>query len=148
MATQAIEYIWKIARPKNEAIARALMYAAYMTAIQTDPQTKIVLIRSYIHPTTRTGGVYVKDKSHITVSVKNLQTIRSGQHQSSHGYTPHLNSFEVNRVSPSSVIKGDSVGGAWPASMETRPKDTSTGPPALLGPKSEFITWPSEETGE
>lgn len=45
MATQAIEYIWKIARPKNEAIARALMYAAYMTAIQTDPQTKIVLIR-------------------------------------------------------------------------------------------------------
>lgn len=45
MATQAIEYIWKIARPKNEAVARALMYAAYTTAIQTDPQTKIVLIR-------------------------------------------------------------------------------------------------------
>lgn len=45
MASPAIEYIWKVARPKNEAIARALMYAAYATAIQTDPKTKIVLIR-------------------------------------------------------------------------------------------------------
>ncbi|KAJ5737896.1 uncharacterized protein N7483_003021 [Penicillium malachiteum] len=138
MASQAIEYIWKIARPKNEVIARALMYAAYTTAIQTDPHTKIVLIR----------GFYIKDKSHITVSVKNPHTIQSGEHQSSHGYTPHLNSFEVNMVSPSSVIKGDMIGNAWPPSMETRPKDKFTGPPALLGPKVEFITWPSEETGE
>jgi hypothetical protein len=45
MATQTIEYIWKIARPKNEAIARALMYAAYTTAIETDPNTTRVLIR-------------------------------------------------------------------------------------------------------
>ncbi|KAF2868285.1 hypothetical protein BDV95DRAFT_610250 [Massariosphaeria phaeospora] len=148
MSSHAIEYIWKIARPKNEAIARALMYAAYETAIKTDSNTTKVLIRSYIHPTTRTGGVYVKDQTHITVAVKNAQTTQLGQHQSSHGYTPDLRSFEVNRVSPSNIIKGDNVNATWPPSMEMRPKDTFSGPPGLLGPKSEFITWPSEETGE
>jgi len=44
MTSRAIEYIWKVARPKNEAIARALMFAAYETAIKTDPNTTQVLI--------------------------------------------------------------------------------------------------------
>jgi hypothetical protein len=45
MSQQAREYIWKVARPKNEAIARAVMYAAYQTAIQTDQSSTRVLIR-------------------------------------------------------------------------------------------------------
>ncbi|OJD22996.1 hypothetical protein ACJ73_05653 [Blastomyces percursus] len=147
MATP-IECIWKVARPKNETIVRALMYASYQTAIQTDPNTTRVLIRSYISPSTRTNGAWVKDKPHITVSVKNPQTSQVGQHQTSHGYTPHIKSFDVIRVSPNSNIANDSSSLAWPASMETNDKDTFTGPPLLLGPKGQFFTWPSEETGE
>ncbi|KAH8762146.1 hypothetical protein F5883DRAFT_605965 [Diaporthe sp. PMI_573] len=139
--------LW-IGGQKNEAVARALMFAAYKTAIETDPNTTKVLIRSYIHPSTRTQGVYKKDQSHITVSVKNQQTDQAGQHQSSHGYTPGMHSFNVNRVSPSSVIKADTVDNAWPESMKERPKDSFAGPPSLLGPEDDFITWPSEETGE
>lgn len=30
---QKMEYIWKATWPKNEAIARALMYAVYQTTI-------------------------------------------------------------------------------------------------------------------
>lgn len=45
MAARSIIFIWKIARPKNEAIARGLAYAAYITAIQTDPNATVVLIR-------------------------------------------------------------------------------------------------------
>lgn len=70
------------------------------------------------------------------------------KHQTSHGYTPHINSFNVNNVVPSNYIKNDNMGGAWPAEMSTRPKETSTGAPALLGPNDDFITWPSEESGE
>lgn len=104
--------------------------------------------RSYIHPSTRTNGAWVKDKPHITVSVKNPQTSQAGQHQTSHGYTPHITSFDVIKVSPNLYIADDSSSLAWPASMETNDKDTFTGPPLLLGPKGQFFTWPSEETGE
>lgn len=45
MASQAIEYIWKIQRPKDEDIAQALMAAAYKTAMETDPNTTQILIR-------------------------------------------------------------------------------------------------------
>ncbi|KAJ6184732.1 hypothetical protein N7519_006033 [Penicillium mononematosum] len=148
MASRTIEYVWKVARPKDEDVARALIYAAYTTAIQTDPRTTRVLIRSYTHPTTRMGGVYAKDQSHITISVKNQKTIQSGQHQSSHGYTRHIKPFEVIRVSPSGVLKSDSGDMAWPPSMGMNPRESFTGPPALLGLKNAFITWPSEETGE
>ena len=165
MSSRVIEYIWKVARPKDEGIARALMYAAYKTAVATDPNATKVLIRyvsfqnhrrtanisysrSYIHPTTRTGGVIFKDQTHITISVKNEQTAQSGQYLSSHGYIPYLKSFEVNRVKPSNFIKGDDVNKVWLADMESRPSDTCEGPPALLGPKNQYITWPSEETGE
>ena len=34
MASQAIEYIWEIARSKNEATARALMYTVHEMKIQ------------------------------------------------------------------------------------------------------------------
>ncbi|EQL37402.1 hypothetical protein RJ035_003245 [Blastomyces gilchristii] len=148
MASQTIEYIWKIARPKNETIARALMHAAYETAIQTDPNTTRVLIRSYIHPSTRTRGKYVKDEPHITVAVKNPQLSLNKQHRSNHGYTPHIRSFDVTRVSPADGLTNDGASSAWPDSVETKVKETIAGPPAVLGPKSQFITWPSEETGE
>ncbi|KAJ2993826.1 hypothetical protein NUW58_g1725 [Xylaria curta] len=148
MASRGIEYIWKVARPKNEAIAKALMYAAYQTAIQTDPNTSKVLIRSYVHPSTRTCGVYKKDNPHLTISVKTPKTELEGKHQSSHGYTPHINSFNVTKVVPNDYIKDDNVGNTWPAEMETRPHETITGEPALLGPNDDFITWPAEETGE
>ncbi|KAK3386144.1 hypothetical protein B0H63DRAFT_510749 [Podospora didyma] len=128
MSSRAIEYIWKVARPKNEAIAKALI--------------------SYIHPSTRTRGVYVKDNPHLTLSVKNTETAKEGKHQTAHGYTPHINSFNVNNVVPSSNVKDDSMGNAWPAEMDTRPKDVVFGEPSLLGPAEDFITWPSEETGE
>lgn len=80
--------------------------------------------------------------------VKTLDSAKEGKQQSSHGYTPHINSFNVSKVVPSDYIKDDNVGNAWPAEMETRPKETITGKPALLGPSDDFVTWSSEETGE
>ena len=59
-----------------------------------------------------------------------------------------MNSFAVNRVSPNEFIAKDSTSTVWAASVEDRPKDVFSGPPSLLGPKDDFITWPSEETGE
>jgi len=43
--SQEIVYIWKVSRPANENVARALMRAAYHTAIQADPKATQVLIR-------------------------------------------------------------------------------------------------------
>lgn len=43
--SQEIVYIWKVERPADEKVARALMRAAYHTALQTDPKTTQVLIR-------------------------------------------------------------------------------------------------------
>ncbi|SMR64606.1 unnamed protein product [Zymoseptoria tritici ST99CH_3D1] len=63
MAARTIEYIWKITRPKDEAIARALMHAAYQTAVQTDPNTTQVLIRSYVDTSTKTRGMHRPDVS-------------------------------------------------------------------------------------
>ncbi|SMR62115.1 unnamed protein product [Zymoseptoria tritici ST99CH_1E4] len=126
MAARTIEYIWKITRPKDEAIARALMHAAYQTAVQTDPNTTQVLIRSYVHTSTKTRGMHRPDDPLVTISLK-------------------------NPVVPSDYIKDDRVAKAWPARMATNPKDTFAGEPGLLGPndtKNSFITWPSEETGE
>ncbi|POR32695.1 Uncharacterized protein TPAR_07104 [Tolypocladium paradoxum] len=128
MASQRIEYIWKVARPKNEVIARGLI--------------------SYIHPTTCTRGRFVTDRPHITVSVKNPVTEQARKHQTSHGYTPHINSFEIVEVSPASGTRDDVSSLAWPEDADSRPRETIEGPPALLGPKNAFITWPSEETGE
>lgn len=90
----------------------------------------------------------MKGQAHITISVKNPETAKAGQHQSSYGYTPELRTLAVVRVSPSTEIKNDNIGGAWPATMAERPKEVYDGQPALLGPRSEFITWPSEEAGE
>lgn len=45
MASRTITYVWKIPRPKNEGFARALMAAAYATAMQTDANVTQVLIR-------------------------------------------------------------------------------------------------------
>jgi hypothetical protein len=104
--------------------------------------------RSYIHPSTRTRGVYRKDNPHITLSVKNTETVKAGKHQTAHGYTPHIYSFNVNLVIPGAGIRDDAVGNAWPAEMESRPKDVVTGEPGLLGPAEAFITWPCEGTGE
>ncbi|KAK0745744.1 hypothetical protein B0T18DRAFT_410089 [Schizothecium vesticola] len=147
MSARTIEYIWKVARPKNEAIARALMYAAYQTAMQTDPNTTQVLIRSYIPPSIRTGGIYRKDNPHITLSLKNMETAREGKHQTTHGYTPHINSFNVEYVVPS-IIKDDAVGNAWPADMETKLRDIFTGELGPLGLAENFFTWPFEKAGK
>ncbi|KAI1150863.1 hypothetical protein F4825DRAFT_424785 [Nemania diffusa] len=49
------------------------------------------------------------------------KTVVEGKHQSSHGYTPHINSFNVNRVVSNDYIKDDNVGNPWPAGLETRP---------------------------
>ncbi|GAB1311835.1 hypothetical protein MFIFM68171_02045 [Madurella fahalii] len=149
MASRSIEYIWKIARPKNEAVARAVMYAAYQTAIATDPNATRVLIRSYIHPTTwEAGKGFVKDDPHITISVKNPDMDKEKKHLTSHGYTPHLNSFNVIKVEPAPRILKDEGSTAWPAETATKPRETIGGPPGLLGPVEDFIAWPSEETGE
>ncbi|CCF33698.1 hypothetical protein CH063_05839, partial [Colletotrichum higginsianum] len=138
----------KFKRLRNRRTARALMFAADQPAIQTDPNTTQVLIRSYIHPSTRTRGVYVKDNPHITISVKNPETAKQGEHESSHSYTPHLKSFNVVTVVRGGYIKDDRVGNTWPSEIEARPRDAITGDPGLLGPKEEFITWPAEKTGE
>ncbi|SMQ56276.1 unnamed protein product [Zymoseptoria tritici ST99CH_3D7] len=151
MSARTIEYIWKVARPRDEAIARALMYAAYQTAVQTDPDTTQVLIRSYVHTSTKTRGMHRPDDPHVTISLKNSATAQQQKHQTSHGYTNDVRSFNVVKVVPSDYIKDDRVAKAWPARMATNPKDTFAGEPGLLGPndtKNSFITWPSEETGE
>ncbi|OAA37001.1 hypothetical protein NOR_07277 [Metarhizium rileyi] len=109
MASRQIEYIWKVARPRNEAIARALMYAAYQTAIQTDPNTTQVLIRSYIHASTRSRGTYRKDDPHVTIAIKNPDTVKGDKHQASHGYTAHPRSFNILRVSPSGYMSHGTV---------------------------------------
>lgn len=68
---------------------------------------------------------------------------------SSHGYTPHLNSFNVIKVSPAPAVLKDEGSKAWPVEETAmKPRETVAGPPGLLGPKEAYITWPSEETGE
>ncbi|KAL4783311.1 hypothetical protein BJX76DRAFT_358173 [Aspergillus varians] len=114
MAARTITYIWKIPRPANEGLARALLHAAYKTAVATDPNTTTALIRSRIHPTTRTGGVYRPDQPHITIAVKNALNLENGTHRASHGYTPHMRSCDVINVRPSEYEKPDSMRGVWP----------------------------------
>ncbi|KAJ5682885.1 hypothetical protein N7462_006050 [Penicillium macrosclerotiorum] len=143
-----IEYIWKIARPKNDTIAKAIMYTAYQTAIQTDPNPVQVLIRSYVHATTKTpGGKFKKDLPHITVPVKNQAMMVRKTHIASHGYTTKIQSVNVTRVTPSAAKK-DFIGSAWPDTMSQRPKESHTGTPMDLGPNESFYTWPSEQTGQ
>ncbi|KAL4961927.1 uncharacterized protein BDV14DRAFT_203242 [Aspergillus stella-maris] len=101
-----MKYIWKIMRPAHEGTARAILQAAYRTAMQPDPTTTVTYIRSLVHPNTIYRGRFVEDEPHITISVKNPHTAATGQHQSSHGYMPHLRSYEVISVSPSGHIAG------------------------------------------
>lgn len=45
MATTIIKYIWKIPKPLDPVLAHGLMSAAYKTAMETNPNTREVLIR-------------------------------------------------------------------------------------------------------
>lgn len=40
-----VKYVWKMPRPLKERYAEDLMDAAYYTAMETDPDTKEILIR-------------------------------------------------------------------------------------------------------
>ncbi|KAF7867351.1 hypothetical protein EAF04_005434 [Stromatinia cepivora] len=146
MSGQSIKYIWKFPPPKDVVIQRALILAAYITAIQTDPNPTQVLIRSGIHLTTRTGGVYRPDLSHITVSVKNKQMEQIKQHQASHGYTESATSFNVTKVVPRAT-KPDHIHNSWPSAMAERPTEIIEGPPNLLDPETDsiFAAWASKE---
>jgi hypothetical protein len=79
--------------------------------------------RSYIHPTTlQPGKGFAKDDPHITISVKNPDTERAEQHTSSHGYTLHVNSFDVIKVKPPSQILKNKGSHACPQETETNKK--------------------------
>ncbi|KAL8930418.1 MAG: hypothetical protein Q9208_000602 [Pyrenodesmia sp. 3 TL-2023] len=106
---KAVKYVWKMPRPLKERYAEDLMDAAYFTAMETDPDTKEILIRSDAHSTTRIGGEWVADPPHITVSCKNAEQVRSGTHQTSHGYTKSLTDLEILRVTPDGFAKADNT---------------------------------------
>lgn len=90
----------------------------------------------------------MKEEPHITISVKNPDTEKEKKHVTSHGYTPHVNSFNVVRVEPARKVVKDKESKAWPKEAATKLRETVNGPPGLLGPVESFIVWPSEETGE
>ncbi|KAK4233740.1 hypothetical protein C8A03DRAFT_19230 [Achaetomium macrosporum] len=141
MALRQIEFIWKVVRPKDEGAPRAIMYAAWKTAIATDPNTTQVLIRTF------KDGVWQLDKPHITISAKNPDTAKEQKHQSSHSYTPHMTSVNVVEVKANPNLFHDSGSPAWD-DIATKHREIIEEPPSLLGAEEQFITWPSEQTGE
>ncbi|KAI4174790.1 MAG: hypothetical protein LQ346_008188 [Caloplaca aetnensis] len=102
-----ITYVWKMPRPKNQEWAEELMRAAYDTAMRIDRDTKVILIRSDPHTTTRAGKHYVGDDPHVTISCKSSHQILDGTHQTIHGYTRSLKNLEVLRAEPSDYVNPD-----------------------------------------
>lgn len=122
MATRMVRYIWKIPRPADPRVAQALMSASYQTAMATNPNTVEVLIRSNIHASTRTQGVYRADAPHITIAVKDTMQQASRTHEASHGYTASIASTVVVDVRPSGYSKPDDTKDTrgkeiWPAGL-------------------------------
>lgn len=140
MDSKPITYIWKHDVPKNEQVALGVLSAAYHTAMATNPETTVILVRydslsahkwycladvlteelspsSLIHGTTMKRSVRVKDAPHVTISLKTPGMEQKNQHQTCHGYTDRPRSSKVVKVVPDDVRK-DSETKAWPKAHE------------------------------
>ncbi|KAI4232266.1 MAG: hypothetical protein L6R40_007458 [Gallowayella cf. fulva] len=95
-----VKFVWKFPRPQEDHKAQALLKAAYITAMATDPETVVILIRSEGHPTTYCveTSKYVADRPHITIACKNPEQVLSGTHLTSHGYTVSQFNLEIIEV--------------------------------------------------
>lgn len=128
MASRAVKFVWKIAKPPEEQMVRDLMAAAYRLATQEHPYVTTILIRSvqvsivvavynpliqsrrtYIHGTTYQDGKWVKDDPHITISTKTGLQESGGIHESCHGYTKSMDDYTLIRTAPDKYTKSDNT---------------------------------------
>ncbi|KAI4178323.1 MAG: hypothetical protein L6R41_008438 [Letrouitia leprolyta] len=109
MASRAVKFVWKIAKPPEEQMVRDLMAAAYRLATQEHPYVTTILIRTYIHGTTYQDGKWVKDDPHITISTKTGLQESGGIHESCHGYTKSMDDYTLIRTAPDKYTKSDNT---------------------------------------
>ncbi|KAL8707279.1 MAG: hypothetical protein Q9220_007663 [cf. Caloplaca sp. 1 TL-2023] len=124
MTSKPVTYVWKCVRPALESKARQLMAAAYESAMKTDPNSSVILIRHDIHATTWNSKQqrHVQDNPHITISTKDAQKQLEKKHETTHGYTKTWKDYTIVDVKPSYHVKSDNTldrnkKEIWPAGL-------------------------------